>query len=184
MDYQVFLYTLRYWTSTNTNHPSISILFWTDNKPMSSSYSIKSSNLFNSISSSIFIQWIPGHSTIPGNDLANKAAKETATIVTDTIHPVSFSSSIQVINETIHDALPSRERVALIYQHRKASWDVKQINNRKDDALLARLRSGHHPFLMQYLDRIDPSQDPICPNCLLKVQDLLHWLCELLFWWP
>ena len=131
--------------------------------------------------SSIFIQWIPGHSTIPGSDLANKAAKEAATIVTDTIHPVSFSSSIQVINETIHDALPSRERVALIYQHRKASRDVKQINNRKDDVLLARLRPGHHSFLMQYLNRINSSQDPICPNCLIKVQDLLHWLCELLF---
>ena len=140
MDYLAFLYTLRYWTSTNANHPSISILFCTDNKSdvklLFHQILQPFQFIINSISSSIFIQWIPGHSTIPVNDLAKKV-KVAGTIVTDTIHSVSFSSSVQVINETIHDALPSRERVALIYQHRKASRDVKQISNRKEDALLA-----------------------------------------------
>ena len=42
----------------------------------------------------------------------------------------------------------------------------------KDDVLLARLRSGLHPSLKQYLHGLDPSQDPICPNCRLKEQDL------------
>ena len=57
--------------------------------------------------------------------------------------------------------------------------DTKQINNRKDDVLLARLKFGHHPSLKQYLHhRLDPSQDPICPNCHLEEKDLHHWLCE------
>ena len=77
-------------------------------------------NSINSISSSIFIPWNPDHSAIPGNDLADKAVKEATTIATDTIHPVSFTSSLQVINETIRNALPWHERVALICQHRKA----------------------------------------------------------------
>ena len=34
----------------------------------------------NSMFSFIFIQWIPGQSTIPSSDLANKAAKEAITI--------------------------------------------------------------------------------------------------------
>ena len=93
----------------------------------------------NSISSSIFIQCALGRSAIPGNDLANKAVKEATAITTDTILPVSFSCSILVINETICDALRAHERVPLIYQHRKAPGDAKQINNRKDDVLLARL---------------------------------------------
>ena len=67
-----------------------------------------------------------------------------------------------------------------VYQHRRVSRDAKQINNRKDDALLACLRSGHHPLLKQYLNRLDPSQDQICRNCHLEEQDLLHWLCEYL----
>ena len=74
-------------------------------------------NSINSVSSSIFIQWIPGHSDIPGNDLADKSAKEATTIATDTILPVSLSSPIQVIIETICDAPQTHEQVALVYQH-------------------------------------------------------------------
>ena len=36
----------------------------------------------------------PSHPVIPGNKLADKAAKEFTTIATETILPVSFSSSI------------------------------------------------------------------------------------------
>ena len=139
-------------------------------------FSIHSS--INSISSSIFIQWIPGHSSIPGNNLADKAAKEATTIASNTILPISMSSSIQVINDTIRDAPPTHERVAAVYHHRRVSRDTKQINNRKDDVLLAFLRSGHQPSLKQYLHRLDPSQNTICPNYHLEKQDLHHCLCE------
>ena len=114
-------------------------------------------NSINSISSSIFIKWIPDHSAVPGNDLADIAAKEVTTIAKDTILPISLSSSNQVINESIRDAPPTHKRVASVYQHRRVSRDAKQINNRKDNVLLARVRSGHHPFLKQYLHRLDPS---------------------------
>ena len=63
----------------------------------------------------LFIQWIPGHSAITGNDLTDKAAKEATVIATDTIVPISLSSSIQVINETIRDTPPIHERVASVY---------------------------------------------------------------------
>ena len=106
-------------------------------------------NSINSILSSIFIQWIPGHSAIPGNVLDNKVPKEATTIATDTILPAFLSSSIQVIKQTIHDAFPIREQVVLVYQHRRVSCDAKQSNNRKDDLLLDRRRSGHHPSLRQ-----------------------------------
>ena len=120
----------------------------------------------------------PGHSPIPDNDLANKAAKEATTIATDTILSISLSSSIQVINETIRDAPPILKPVASVYKHRRGSPDAKQINNRKDGVLIARLQSAHHPSLNQYLHRLDPSQDPACPNCCQEEQDLLYWLCN------
>ena len=135
-------------------------------------------SFITSISFSTFIQWIPCHSSIPGNDFVDKAAKEATTIATNTILPISLSSSIQVINDTIRDTPPTRERVAAVYHHEWVSRDTKQINNRKDDILLAHLRSGHHPSLKQYLNRLDPLQDLICPNCHVEEHDLHHQLCE------
>ena len=97
------------WTSANANHPSITILFCRDSKSVCealiSSLSNSRISIHNSISSisySIFTQWIPHHFAIPANDLADKAAKEATTNATNTILPVSFSSSIQVINIMIH----------------------------------------------------------------------------------
>ena len=170
------------WTLTNANHHSITILFYTDSKSLcealisSHPRTFSIHNSINSISSSILIQWIPGHSAIPGKDITDKAAKEATTIDSDTILPISLSSSIQVINETIRDAPPIHERVASVYKHRRVSRDAKQINNRKDDVLIAHLRSGQHPSLKQYLNRLDSSQDPTCPNCCQEEQDVFHWL--------
>ena len=121
-------------------------------------------------SSSVFIQWIPGHSSIPGNDLATKQQKKPPSL------PISLSSPIQIINKTVRDAPPTHDRVAAFYKLRSFHRDVKQITNRRDEVLIACLRSGHHPSLKQYLHRLDPSQHPICPNCQKEQQDLAHWL--------
>ena len=102
------------------------------------------------------------HSEIPGNELGNQAAKEATSIVTHTILPVSFSSSLQVINNKIRDNPPIHSQVAQIYQHQRGSGDSKQIKNQQDNVLLARLWSAHHPSLNQYLHHLDPAIHPIC----------------------
>ena len=110
-------------TLTNANHHSITILICTDSKSLCEAF-ISSHprtpsihNFINSILPSTLIQWIPSHSAIPGNNLANTAAKEAITIATDTILPISLSNFIQVINEMIPDAPPIHERFASVHKH-------------------------------------------------------------------
>ena len=141
------------WVSTNTNHPPTTIFFCTDSKSLcealisSNTRTFSVHNSINYILPSIFIQWIPGYSDVLGKNLANKAAKEATTVATNTLLPISFSSSIQVINETICNDTPTHERVALVYLHQTVSRDARQIKTRKDEVLLADLRYGHHPSL-------------------------------------
>ena len=153
------------WTLTNANHHSITVLFCTDSKSLCEALIsiITSSNVLHP-------QFHQFHF------IFNIYPVDPIIIATDTTLPISLSSSIQIINETIRDAPPIHERVAAVYKHRRVSRDVKQITNRKDDVLIARLRFGHHPSLKQYLHRLDPSQDPTCPNCRQEEQDLVHWL--------
>ena len=76
----------------------------------------------------------------------------------------------------IRNDQPTHKNVAQICQHQKASCDLKEIKNRTDDVLLARLHSGQHPSLHQYLHQLNPSQDPICPKPCLE--DSHCWRCE------
>ena len=119
------------WTSTTSNQPLFTILICRDRKCLCET--LLSSNpcisfiheFISSIFSSIYIQWIPGHSDILGNELVDKAAKEVTSIVTNTILTVYLSSSLQVINDKIPGNPLTHDRVAQIYQNRKASCDSK-----------------------------------------------------------
>ena len=115
------------------------------------------------MSSSINIQWIPKHSDIPGYQLPNEhffADRTATTNVTSTILPISLSRSLHVINKKTRESLPTHERVAQVYQHRKACHDSKQIMNWEDGTLLARPQSGHHSSWHQYLHLLDQAKDP------------------------
>ena len=112
------------WARTNANHHSFTVLFCTDSKSLcqalisSHPRTFYIHNSISFISSSIFIKWITGHSSIPGNDLADKGAKEATLFTTDAPLPISLSISIQIINETIRDAPPTHERITAVYKLR------------------------------------------------------------------
>ena len=105
---------------------------------------------------------MPGHSNIPSNDLADRAAKEATTIESNTIHPTPLSCVFQVINELFCDDPPSHARTSKIYQHCKTLNDLQQIKSCRDDVLITRLRSGYHLSLKAHHHRIDPEIDHTC----------------------
>ena len=172
-----------HWISTNANSVQTSIIICTDSQSLCealSSYNPRTNSIqqcISSISSSIFIQRVPGYSNMPNNELADRATKEAATIESDTIHSIPISCTFQVINDLFCEDPPSHTRTNEIYQHRKTRTDQQQ-QNRRDDVLTARLRSGHHLSLKVHYHWIDPEIDPTCPSCKQAEHTLEHRFIE------
>jgi ribonuclease HI len=119
------------------------------------------------------IQWIPGHSNIPGNELADAAAKA-ATELPGLHRPTSYGSICTAIKSFTGDGPPDHQRTRDVY--RCISKDKeKLITSRSDQVLLAKLRSGHHIALRAYKNRIDGITNPSCPLCSEEEHSLEHW---------
>ena len=104
----------------------------------------------------IQIQWIPGHSKIAGNDLADSAAKEATTLQDDPTE-ITYKSACAYIRSTIKDT-PSHERTAEVYAEFSRKKE-KEVRTRADQTMLARIRSGHHWCLESYHKLVDPDHD-------------------------
>ena len=103
----------------------------------------------------IAIQWIPSHSKIPGNELADTTAKQT-TGRPDTSCRIAYGSICSRINVLTKDQPHNHEGTKLVYS--ALSQDrIKDVTSRSDQTLLARLCSGHFLGLRAYQHRIDPT---------------------------
>ena len=101
--------------------------------------------LLNTIQARIIIQWILGDSNIPGNDLANRAAKLATDLQPLAELPIAFSSALNVIKKVITDPTVTHNRTRKIYTNCRPSIDNVQITTREDEVLIARIYAGHHP---------------------------------------
>ena len=136
--------------------------------------------VLKSVSCEVLFQWVPGHCGLLGNEKADQVARESALAGRrdgrSQTAPISLKAARLSIERGVVDAPPQHERVRQVYQ---GPLCHPQGLSRKEEVLLARLRSGHTTLLAAYKGRVQGSEET-CPRCLSEPETLAHFMsgCE------
>ena len=133
-------------------------------------------SLLNSLSQSkvVHLQWIPGHSSLPGNNLADSLAKAGASL-----DPSNISVSLTPLISSQRLSLYTSWRRSVqsgFFHHQIPTVSPEELTlPRSARCALSRLRcNGHSTLLNSYLHRIGRTETPSCSNCGSEPQDLSH----------
>ena len=115
---------------------------------------------------------MPGHSSLPGNDLADSLAKAGASL-----NPSSISVSLAPLISSQRLSLYTSWRRSVqsgFFQHQIPSVSPEELTlPRSARCALSRLRcNGHSTLLNSYLHRVGRAETPSCSNCGSEPQDL------------
>ena len=133
-------------------------------------------SLLNFLSQSkvVHLQWIPGHSSLPGNDLADSLAKAGASL-----DPSNISVFLAPLISSQRQSLYTSWRRSVqsgFFQHQIPSVSPEELTlPRSARCALSRLRcNGHSTLLNSYLHRVGRAETPSCSNCGSESQNLSH----------
>ena len=152
----------------NTNKSAIFLLFF-------SCLTLALWQELSSLSScSIRLQWVPGHSFLPGNDTADELARRGALLA-----PSAIPCSLPPLTSRIHSRLFSdwRRTVSSKYFDTQVPsiFTEELVLPRHARCVLSRLRcNGHSLLLGSYLSRIGRIENPSCSACGHSSQDISH----------
>ena len=124
-------------------------------------------------SCSIRLQWVPGHSFLPGNDAADELARRGALLAPSAI-PCSLSLISRIRSRLISDWRRTVSSKFLDTQVPSISTE-ELVLPRHPHCVLFRLRcNGHSLLLGFYLSRIGRIENPLCSACGHLSEDTSH----------
>ena len=130
-------------------------------------------SLLSSANISVSLQWVPGHSDLPGNDKADDLAKGGASLPCTA--PQSLSSLASSFRHSLYSSWRASVRSSLLSTQIPKVASEELSLPRSVRCHLSRLRCNGHSLLLQsYLHRIGRSSSPDCPLCGRGPHDVSH----------
>ena len=148
---------------------SLSSLQFLDNSKSDHRIKINILKILKSTNKNISFEWVPGHCNIKGNEVADKAAKESLQNRQIVQLPMSYGEYRSAVKTFVnnqwqqHWNLFGRCRLKS-FKPILGDWKSAYRDNRRDEKVLSRLRTGYCLFTMQhFFDRDKPKER--CNTC-------------------
>ena len=146
------------------------------------SLALSINSLLTSYDIQLTLQWIPGHCDLPGNEKADKLAKEGAKQEQPN-NPATYNNIRRILRNNSKEEWLKRwrdgETGRAVFKELKEPNRNDSINSltRKNQSAIFQLRTGHSKLNFN-LNRFDPCYTPLCRNCPHPYETTEHVLFE------